>query len=294
MSYTTIAIIYNPISTGSSERLARDLEKRLRADLPGQAIELIGTEYKGHGSELAYSIAMASKKPLIISSSGDGGYHEVINGAMRAQNEGAHPTTGVLPAGNANDHHRNLHDEDIVSKIKQQKSTKIDLLMMNGISKGEKVELYAHSYIGLGLTPFVGKELNKTKLNAMAETWVVIRALLSLRSVKLKMNGIVGRYESIIFSNVDTMSKYLSISQSSSMTDGKFEVTIFGHRSKLQLIATLLKASTQGVKEDHRVGKFSLQTVHKTLVQADGEVIALDAKSNIDIIVQPQVLSCIV
>lgn len=294
MSYTTIAIIYNPISTGSSERLARDLEKRLRADLPGQAIELIGTEYKGHGSELAYSIAMASKRPLIISSSGDGGYHEVINGAMRAQNEGAHPTTGVLPAGNANDHHRNLHDEDIVSKIKQQKSTKIDLLMMNGISKGEKVELYAHSYIGLGLTPFVGKELNKTKLNAMAETWVVIRALLSLRSVKLKMNGIVGRYESIIFSNVDTMSKYLSVSQSSSMTDGKFEVTIFGHRSKLQLIATLLKASTQGVKEDHRVGKFSLQTVHKTLVQADGEVIALDAKSNIDIIVQPQVLSCIV
>jgi diacylglycerol kinase family enzyme len=294
MSYTTIAIIYNPISTGSSERLARDLEKRLRADLPGQAIELIGTEYKGHGSELAYSIAMASKKPLIISSSGDGGYHEVINGAMRAQNEGAHPTTGLLPAGNANDHHRNLHDEDIVSKIKQQKSTKIDLLKMNGISKGEKVELYAHSYIGLGLTPFVGKELNKTKLNAMAETWVVIRALLSLRSVKLKMNGIVGRYESIIFSNVDTMSKYLSVSQSSSMTDGKFEVTIFGHRSKLQLIATLLKASTQGVKEDHRVGEFSLQTVHKTLVQADGEVIALDAKSNIDIIVQPQVLSCIV
>lgn len=294
MSYTTIAIIYNPISTGSSERLARDLEKRLRADLPGQAIELIGTEYKGHGSELAYSIAMASKRPLIISSSGDGGYHEVINGAMRAQNEGAHPTTGVLPAGNANDHHRNLHDEDIVSKIKQQKSTKIDLLKMNGISKGEKVELYAHSYIGLGLTPFVGKELNKTKLNAMAETWVVIRALLSLRSVKLKMNGIVGRYESIIFSNVDTMSKYLSVSQSSSMTDGKFEVTIFGHRSKLQLIATLLKASTHGVKEDHRVGEFSLQTVHKTLVQADGEVIVLDAKSNIDIIVQPQVLSCIV
>lgn len=294
MSYTAIAIIYNPISTGSSERLARDLKRRLRADLPRQAIELIATEYKGHGSELAYSIAKASKRPLIISSSGDGGYHEVINGVMRAQSEGAHPTTGLLPAGNANDHHRNMHDEDIVSKIKQQKPAKIDLLKMSGTSNGKQMELYAHSYIGLGLTPFVGKELNKTKLNAMAETWVVIRALLRVRSIKLRLNGKVERYESVIFSNIDTMSKYLSVSQSSSMTDGKFEVTIFGHRSKLQLIATLLKASTQGVEEDHRVSKFSLQTVHRTLIQADGEVIVLDAKSNLDIVAEPKVLSCIV
>lgn len=294
MSYTTIAIIYNPNSTGSSERLARDLEGQLRARLPKQKIELIATEYSGHAKELAYSIAMASKRPLIISSSGDGGYHEVINGVMKAQQEGARPTTGLLPAGNANDHHRNLHDEDIVDRIEQQKSTKIDLLKMSGVSKGEQVELYAHSYIGLGLTPFVGRELNKTKLNAMNESWVVARALLTARSVKLKIEGKIERYESIIFSNVDTMSKYLSVSQPSSMTDGKFEVTIFGRRSKLELISTLLKASTQGIKEDHRVSEFSLQTVHKTLVQADGEVMTLDAKSTVIIIAEPQVLDCIV
>jgi diacylglycerol kinase family enzyme len=294
MSYTAIAIIYNPKSTGSSERLARELEERLRADLPGQEIELIATGYKGHGKELAYSIAMASKNPLIISSSGDGGYHEVINGAMRAQSEGAHPTTGLLPAGNANDHHRNLHDEDIVSKIKRQKSIKIDLLKMSGTSKGTRVELYSHSYVGLGLTPFVGRELNKTKLNAVAEIWAVVRALLTVRSIRLKINGKVGRYESVIFSNVDTMSKYLSVSQPSSITDGKFEVTIFGHRSKMQLITTLLKASTQGVKEDHRVSKFSLRTTHRTLVQADGEVITLDANSDIAIAIESRILDCII
>lgn len=294
MSYTTIAIIYNPNSTGSSERLARDLEGQLRTRLPKQKIELIATEYSGHAKELAYSIAIASANPLIISSSGDGGYHEVINGIMKAQREGANPTAGLLPAGNANDHHRNLHDEDILDRIEQQKSTKVDLLKMSGTSKGERMELYAHSYIGLGLTPFVGRELNKTKLNAMNELWVVARALLTARSVKLKIEGKIERYESIIFSNVDTMSKHLSVSRPSSMTDGKFEVTIFGRRSKLELIATLLKASTQGIKEDHRVSEFTLQTVHKTLVQADGEVIVLDAKSNLDIITESQVLSCIV
>ncbi|MNR55972.1 hypothetical protein D3C85_1764510 [compost metagenome] len=90
------------------------------------------------------------------------------------------------------------------------------------------------------------------------------------------------------------MSKYLSVSQPSSITDGKFEVTIFERRSKMQLIMTLLKASTQGVQEDHTVHEFSLETVNKTLVQADGEIIVLDANSNVSIKAERQTLNCIV
>ncbi len=294
MSYTTIAIIYNPNSTGSSGKMAKELEAQIKERFPKQKVELIATERMGHAKELAYSIAMASKNPLIISSSGDGGYHEVVNGAMRAQEEGAHPTTGLLPAGNANDHYRNLHSENMLDRIEQQKSTKIDLLKITSVSGGEPIELYAHSYIGFGLTPFVGKELNKTKLNAMRESWLVVRSLFAMKSVKLKIDEQPRRYESVIFSNVDTMSKYLAVSEPSSVTDGKFEVTIFERRSKLQLIMTLLKASTQGVQEDHTVNEFSLQTVNKTLVQADGEIITLDANSNVDIEVESQVLECIV
>ena len=294
MSYTTIAIIYNPNSTGSSGQMAKDLEAQLKERFPKQKVELIATERIGHGKELAYSIAMASKNPLIISSSGDGGYHDVVNGAMRAQKKCAHPTTGLLPAGNANDHYRNLHGDDLLDRIEQQTSTKIDLLKINSVSGGEPVELYAHSYIGFGLTPFVGKELNKTKLNAMRESWLVVRSLFAMKSVKLKIGEQPRRYESVIFSNVDTMSKYLAVSEPSSVTDGKFEVTIFERRSKLQLIMTLLKASTQGVQEDHIVNEFSLKTVNKTLIQADGEIITLDANSNVTVTVEPQVLDCIV
>jgi diacylglycerol kinase family enzyme len=294
MSYTTIAIIYNPNSTGSSEQLARELETKLRTRFPAQKIELIATDHAGHGKELAYSIAIASKNPLIISSSGDGGYHDIINGAMRAQKEGAHPTTGLLPAGNANDHYRNLHNEELMERIEGRKSTKIDLLTIVGTAHGERVDLYAHSYIGFGLTPFIGKELNKTKLNIIRETWLVVRALFVTESVKLKIGKKVRRYESVIFSNIDTMSKYLAISQPSSVTDGKCEVTIFERRSRFELIMTLLKASVRGVKEDHSVSEFSLQTVHKTLVQADGEIITLDAHSDVYVKVEPCVLDCIV
>jgi diacylglycerol kinase family enzyme len=294
MTYTTIAIIYNPNSTGSGEQLARELEAQLHTRIPGQKVELIATDHAGHGSELAYSIAMASQNPLIISSSGDGGYHDVINGAMRAQKEGAHPTTGLLPAGNANDHYRNLHTGDLLERIEAQDSTKIDLLTIVGTSRGERIEKYAHSYIGFGLTPFIGKELNKTQLNLFTETILVVRALFIVKSIKLKIDNTIQRYESIIFSNIDTMSKYLTVSQASSVTDGKCEVTIFKRRSRFELIMTLLRASVKGVEEDHSVSEFSLQTVNKTLVQADGEIITLDAHSDVDVKVEPRILACIV
>ena len=146
----------------------------------------------------------------------------------------------------------------------------------------------------MGLTPIVGKELNKTKLNVVTEVWVVARALLGLRSVRLKINNQVRRYESIVFSNVDEMSKHLKISEPSRVTDGKFEVTIFTRRDKLRLILMLLKASLVGVKQDARVSRYSFETVAKTLVQVDGEILTLDADVPVVIDVDKQALRCIV
>jgi diacylglycerol kinase (ATP) len=125
MKYPLIAVIYNPNSTGSSKELATEFSKRLKKRLPDQAIELIATEHAGHGEEIAYELAKKYKRPLIISSSGDGGYHEVINGLMKAQHEGAHPVAGLLPAGNANDHHRNVTRGELILLpiISQQKLT---------------------------------------------------------------------------------------------------------------------------------------------------------------------------
>ena len=197
MTYTTIAVIYNPISTGPSESLAKGFVDRLKQALPKQKIELIATEHAKHAEELAYSIAKASRHALIISSSGDGGYNEVVNGAMKAQAEGARVTTGLLPAGNANDHFRNLNKKDIVELIVNDEAKTIDVLKVSSTTGGKPVQRYAHSYIGVGLTPIVGKELNKTKLNVVTEVWVVARALLGLRSVRLKINNQVRRYEKI-------------------------------------------------------------------------------------------------
>ena len=295
MKFTTIAVIYNPNSTGPSKKLAESFKEDLLSKLPTQKIELIATEHAGHAEELAYTIAKQSESPLIVSSSGDGGYHEVINGALRAQAEGAMPTTGLLPAGNANDHYSDLHSGDIIDIIANQEPTDIDVLTLTGVSDGKKVQKWSHSYIGFGLTPKVGRELNKTKLNALNETWIVIKALVTLKPISLKIDSNTRSYDSIIFSNVDRMSKYFTVSRPSHVGDGKFEVTIFRKRNKLKLMAMLLKSSLIGIKENMRANEFALETTDKqTLVQLDGEIMTLDAHSKVLISIDTQALRCIV
>jgi diacylglycerol kinase (ATP) len=294
MNYTSAAIIYNPKSTGSSKKLAEKFKKSLLADFPTLDVQLKPTEYAGHAEKLAYELSKASKHPLIFSSSGDGGYHEVINGAMKAQKEGYRPVTGVLPAGNANDHYHNLHDEDVIQMIHKGKTKTIDLLTISYVSDRKKQLRYAHSYIGFGLTPAVSEELNKTKLNKLKESWLVLKTIVKLKPVILKIRMRTRKYDSIIFSNVDRMSKYFNVSQPSHIADGKFEVTIFTRRNKLKLMMLMLESSFVHLKEDMQTSKFKLQTTHKTIAQADGEIIPIDAKSKVVVSIDKQVLNCLV
>jgi diacylglycerol kinase family enzyme len=294
MSYSTVAIIYNPNSTGSSKTMAEDFKKNILGRLPKQKVQLMPTKYAGHGEKLAYKIAKRTKNPLIFSSSGDGGYNEVVNGAMKAQNKGFKPTTGLLPAGNANDHFHTVHTEEIIDLIIANKPKHIDLLSISYKSSKKSQQRYAHSYIGFGLSSMVSKELNKTKLNRFKETWLVIRTLLIINPVKLKINNEVGKYDSIIISNVDRMSKYLKVSQPSRMDDGLFEVKVSKHENKLKLIALILQASLIKLKEDQQTKTFSLDTIEQTVAQADGEIITIDANTQVAISIEKQILNCYV
>lgn len=293
MRFSTIAIIFNPNSTGSSEVLAKEYADRIRDRLPKQKVVVIPTEFAGHGQTLAYDIAVKEKDPLIISSSGDGGYHDVINGVMKAVNEGHTATTSLLPAGNANDHHRTVHSGDLVDLIEQHAIRSIDLLKISGTSEGKPIHRYAHSYIGFGISPSIGVELNKTRLNVFNEIGIVLRALFTIRPVRLIIDERTHSYDSIIFSNVESMSKVLKLSQTSTIDDGKFEVSIFRKRNKFELIGLLLRASLVGIKEDATVDAFTLTTVNQTPIQADGEIVILDKQTSATITAEPKALSCI-
>ncbi len=85
MRYTSIDIIFNPNSTGPSKQYAEELYEQLSAEFTSTPIKLQNTTHAGHAETIAYKASMLTKRPLIVSSSGDGGYHEVINGVLAAQ-----------------------------------------------------------------------------------------------------------------------------------------------------------------------------------------------------------------
>jgi diacylglycerol kinase family enzyme len=187
-----------------------------------------------------------------------------------------------------------VHTEEIIDLIIANKPKHIDLLSISYKSSKKSQQRYAHSYIGFGLSSMVSKELNKTKLNRFKETWLVIRTLLIINPVKLKINNEVGKYDSIIISNVDRMSKYLKVSHPSRMDDGLFEVKVSKHENKLKLIALILQASLIKLKEDQQTKTFSLDTIEQTVAQADGEIITIDANTQVAISIEKQILNCYV
>ena len=293
-AYTSIIIIFNPNSTGNSEQLAQELRDALLKKDSKLPVKLVPTQHAGHAEELAYQAATATKNPLIISSSGDGGYHEVVNGIIRANKKGATATAGLLPAGNANDHYQHMHNHSIVKSIIEQKTHRVDVLTFKSSSENKPIERYAHSYIGIGLTPNVGQELNKTSLNWFNEIFIVLKVLFFLRPVRISVEGKTLRYDSLVFSNVDKMSKVLKLSERASTSDGKFEMTAFRRRNKLNLISALIRSSTTGLKGEDQSSRYVFSTIQPILVQLDGEITKVDAMSEVKVGIEHKLLSCIV
>lgn len=292
--FTSIIIIYNPNSTGPGKKLAHALARKLHRAGLKSIVSIVPTEHAGHGEQLAYTYAMDSPKPLIVSSSGDGGYNEVINGAMKAQAEGAKVTTGLLPAGNANDHYNDLHTADTAELIIQGRTSTIDLLQIITERNSKIWSRYAHSYIGIGLTPHVGNELNKVDLNPFNEKWIALKAFYMLEPVRLLVQGKIRKYDSVVMANIGKMSKVLSLSDSGNSHDGRFELITFKHQKKSKLMLHLFQAATKGLQTTNRRTRYTFETLEPITIQLDGEISKISSNAKATVKVMPKILSCIV
>ncbi len=290
----SVHIIYNPNSTGPGKNMAMDLKRKLKTEKPDLEVSLISTKRKGHGEVLAYDIARSVTHPLVISSSGDGGYHDVLNGLLKAQQEGAQPIAGLLPAGNANDHYHNVHTDDIVAKILHNKTEKFDVLELCGTIHGKTYTRYAHSYIGFGITPEIGAELNKTDLNTFREVGIVAKGLLNVKPIKIRRLGREREYSSIVFSNVRKMSKFVKVAKDASMHDGTFKVVTIRNKNTYNFIGKLLKATTLGLKTNKSYTNYVFYTLSPLKVQLDGEVHTLDTDTKVVIRANKEVLQTII
>lgn len=278
MKFHTVVIIFNPNSTGDGEANAAALERRILAAAPDMTVITEPTKYAGHALKLAKEYAK-DESTVIVSSSGDGGYNEVVNGVLSVS--GAKAAMAVLPSGNANDHYAAVASDDLVKNISKGTSRRIEAIRLESYVGNKKWVRYAHSYVGFGITPKIGKELTIRKLNAFNEKWHTLYQLMRFKHVDISDEKTVRRYSSLMFSTIGRMSKIIRLEDSADQHDGKMEVYETEYQSPWQLLGMLLHASLRGLAKSDRVERYRLRTIERTMVQLDGEVFTLDADSDI-------------
>ena len=289
MPFERIVVIFNPQSTGPAPQLAQELKDALADRLPDTPLQLCPTERAGHARELA-AHAAATGRPLIVSVSGDGGYNEVVDGVMQAANRDA--VCAVLAAGNANDHRRSTGEQPLVGAIVDGEVRRIDLLRLTVGSGSDAHTRYAHSYIGMGLTPIVAIDLEKGGKGSFKEIVSVVRTFAKFRPFTIDAHpGGRRSLDSLLFANIDEMAKYATLSQDSRPDDGRFEVIALPHTAKWRILAVALKAATRGLGPQPTARHYHFTTVKPTPMQLDGEVIAVEAATSVSVDIAPGALS---
>jgi diacylglycerol kinase family enzyme len=273
--FDRVVLIFNPASTGDASSLAAELSAELQRRQPDLPVTLQPTEHAGHARDLARDAARTGR-PLLVSVSGDGGYNEVVNGAMQAGNDAA--VCAVLPAGNANDHRRATREQPLADAIVTGSVTRIDLLRLT-VGGSAPTTTYAHSYIGLGLTPVVAVDLQKGGKGSLKEALTVIRAFSRFRPFEIQLeNGSSQRFDSIVFANIAQMAKVATLSEDDSRPDdGQFEVITVVHTAKWRLLGIALKAALRGLGPQPSVRQYRFINVEPMPIQVDGEVMDLGA-----------------
>ncbi|BCW86355.1 MULTISPECIES: diacylglycerol/lipid kinase family protein [Paenarthrobacter] len=277
-TFESIVIIFNPNSTGNAPELAEELHGKLIKMLPySPEIILEPTQHAGHAVDLAREAAGKGGDVLVVSVSGDGGYNEVVNGVMQAENPKA--VAAVMAAGNANDHRRTVGTKPLEEAIAEGNVHNIDLLRIHtGQKENEPLE-YAHSYIGFGLTPVVATELEKGSKGALTEMVSVIKTFSEFKPFEIRLdNGKRQKVDSLVFANIPEMAKYATLSEAEETPrDGKFEVIFFPHMPKWRVVLNALRATTQGLGDQPSVSSYEFTTLKPLPYQMDGEVKNVEA-----------------
>jgi diacylglycerol kinase (ATP) len=289
--FDRIVIVFNPHSTGDAPASADQLRAELRQRLPAVPLELRPTEYAGHAREIAREVA-GTGRPLVVSVSGDGGYNEVVNGVLEAGNDQV--VCAVRAAGNANDHRRTTREGPLADAIVAGDVRRIDLLRLT-LGSGPSAQVrYAHSYIGVGLTPVVAVDLEKGGKGSWREIVSVVRGFARFRPFPIRLeDGRRRNLDSLLFANISEMAKYATLSEGARPDDGLFEVITQRRTGRLRVLATALRAATRGLGPQPSTTHYAFTTLAPMPLQLDGELLELEADTLVTVDIAPRALATV-
>lgn len=271
--FDCIFLIANPKSSGDGLVKAKELRKKLRESFPKTTVEIKKTQRPGHASDIAATLWKKHPRALFISVSGDGGYHDMVNGLMKAAGPTRRrPLCAIHGAGYGNDHQRSIRgDTDLVEALQRGLWRPLDLLKVDILTGRKQTTRYAHSYVGFGITGDVAGEIDKTRHTWTPQWLEAMRGIVSHEPIPLSVDGKRGRYHSLLILNVSRFGKFLQGADNTKAADGRFEVVSTRAHNRVKLLRMGLQALSGKLGRHPQKSNTRIDLQSNTPTQFDGE-----------------------
>ena len=154
---------------------------------------------------------------------------------------------------------------------------------------------YAHSYIGVGLTPVVAVDLEKGGKGSFQEILSVVRTFARFRRSAIQLEDGTPAHGSTACCSPTSpqMAKYATLSENGRPDDGRFEVVTLPHASKWRILGVAIQAATRGLGPQPTATHYGFITLKPTPLQLDGELLTLDAGTPVRVDIVPKALATI-
>ncbi|WP_373017613.1 diacylglycerol kinase family protein [Muriicola sp.] len=270
---------------------------RLRKNLPGLTdyfqeaypaqVAFQYTERRKHATELAKN-AVEKGCDYLVAVGGDGTLNEVINGIMMSGlAPEKYPVLGLLPLGSANDFARtagiNASWEELDQWIRQGSIRQIDVgrISMQDMRK----DRFFLNIAGVGLGPEVVLKMDRTR-SVLGPSFHYFKSILSgfwsYRKKRVQCQSPSWKWEGkllqMAIANGRFFGNAICIAPDASLSDGQFQVVIFGDLSIWDYLKNLRKLK-RGVRIVHpevsywAANEIRLESTDVCGIEADGEYV---------------------
>jgi diacylglycerol kinase (ATP) len=215
----------------SQEQLAELLAGR------GLDFEIVATDTEEQATDEA-TAAVAQKRPVVVAAGGDG-----TIGAIASQLVGSETALGILPLGSVMNVPRMLgvpRDLEDAAEVLAAGSVRVvDVGEANGRL------FYEAASVGLNATIFSAAErlMERDYLSVRRLLWLALRYRPARIRLELDEETVQARALMVTVSNGPYTGLGMTVAPSARLDDGLFDVRVFGHYSKLELLRHLLSIS---------------------------------------------------
>ena len=111
------------------------------------------------------------------------------------------------------------------------------------------------------------------------ELVTVIKTFFKYSPFLILINNKIHKVDSLVFSNINKMAKFIKFSKVNTPDNGMFIVTLFVHRRKRYLALNILKAVFGRLESSYQQSRYEFTALSDMPIQLDGEVMHVKAGS---------------